>query len=563
MRPKLLFAGLLLFTFALAASGWARPEFALVRDAAGGRLVWETHTAAPCSESSGWIADFILEDTATHVLSLGLHWTTVPDAKTGECRGASLQWRIPMNGLNASRYRVAVERVGADAIEFTLLPESGGAAILRSPACRLEKGWIGKIEDMTKHGAVVDVNFLLAESKDARSDSPAQAHDDLALARKVAGANNAFGVALYREFAKEEKGNLVFSPFSLSSALALTASGARGETERELWRALHLDLPRETVALGYAGMAQAFRRAVREDLAELTVANSLWPRQGCSLRPDFLTAARDQFAAEVLPLDYARPDAAADQINAWIKTKTAGLISDVISPVALTPQTRLTLCNAVHFKATWAQDFAEEKTKPAAFTLLDRQRIQVPMMRQTAWFPVAKAAGCRLLRLPYAGGFEMVVVLPRRTAGLAELERTLSAEKLAEWLGAIDSATTDYLALELPKFKTSAQPDCMKALKQNGVTAAFDRNAADFSGISSDPGLAVGEVLQKSVIDVNEQGTEAVAEGYVVCLALGGGEPKLPTPKPFKVDHPFLFLIRETRTGAILFMGRIIDPRVQ
>lgn len=229
----------------------------------------------------------------------------------------------------------------------------------------------------------------------------------------------------------------------------------------------------------------------------------------------------------------------------------------------MSPQTRLALCNAVHFKAAWAKDFVEEKTKPATFTLLDRQRIQVPMMRHTEWFSVAKAEGCRLLRLPYAGDFQMVVVLPRHTAGLAELERTLSAEKLAEWLMAIDGAATAFLALELPKFRTSAQPDCATALAKLGVRSGFDLQAADFSGIAREPGLAVGNVLQKAVIDVNEQGTEAVAAGYVVLSSLGVGEPKLPTPKPFKVDRPFLFLIRETSTGVVLFMGRVVDPRVE
>ncbi len=389
----------------------------------------------------------------------------------------------------------------------------------------------------------------------------ARSQDDLALARKVAEANNAFGVALYREFAKEQTGNLVFSPFSLSSALALTATGARGATEQELRQALRLDLPREQVAAGYAGMAKAFGRAVREDLASLTVANALWPKQGCALRPEFLAAAREQFRAEVLPLDYARPETAAETINRWINTKTAGLISDVVSPAALTPQTSLTLSNAVHFKAAWENEFKEDATEPAKFTLLGRQRIEVPTMRQTQWFPVARAKGCRLLRLPYAGGFEMVIVLPRRTDDLVELERTLSAEKVAEWLSEVGSATSDYLALEMPKFRTSAQPDCMAALKRGGVSAAFDPNVADFSGLSAEPVVAVGEVLQKAVIDVNEQGTEAAAESVVTLAAFGVGEPKLPTPKPFKVDHPFLFLIRETRTGAILFMGRIVDPR--
>jgi len=393
----------------------------------------------------------------------------------------------------------------------------------------------------------------------------AQETGDVVLARQVADANNAFGVALYREFAQAEKGNLVFSPFSLSSALALTATGARGQTEKELWHALRLDLSRERVAAGYAAITAEFARATRDpDLIQLTVANALWVQQGYALKPEFLDVAQRQFAAEVTPLDYAQPAAAAERINAWIATKTAGLIPSLVEPAQFNAMTRLTLCNAVHFKAAWGSEFDESATKPERFTLLDRSRIEVPTMKRTEWFQVAEADGCRLLRLPYAvGAFEFVVVLPKSVDGLRGIDRALDRQRLQHWMERLETAKTQYLALELPKFKTSAQPDCMAALSRFGVKAAFDQAAADLTGISTEPGFSIGDVLQKAVIEVNEQGTEATAASFVACLTLGGGEPRLPTPKPFKVDHPFLFFIRETRTGAILFMGRIVDPRVE
>ena len=391
----------------------------------------------------------------------------------------------------------------------------------------------------------------------------AQEVGDIATAQQVAAANNAFGVALYREFTQVEKGNVVFSPFSLSSALALTATGARGQTEKELWQALQLDLPRERVAAGYAAIAAEFARVTRDpDLIKLTVANALWPQQGCTLKPEFLDVARRQFAAEVVPLDYAQPAVAAERINKWIAAKTAGLIPSLVGPAQFGPLTRLTLCNAVHFKAAWANEFSEKATKPERFTLQDRTCIEVPTMKRTAWFQMASADGCRLLRMPYAvGAFEFVVVLPKSFDGLGEIERTLDRQRLERWIERLEAAKSQYLALELPKFKISAQPDCMAALSRFGVKAAFDQAAADLSGISSESGFSVGAVLQKAVIDVNEQGTEAAAESVIELVAFGVGEPKLPTPKPFKVDHPFLFFIRETRTGAILFLGRIVDPR--
>ncbi len=392
----------------------------------------------------------------------------------------------------------------------------------------------------------------------------AQEVGDIATARQVAEANNAFGVALYREFAQAETGNLVFSPFSLSSALALTATGARGQTEKELWQALQLDLPRVRVAAGYAAIAAEFASSTRRETAVLTVATSLWPQQGCALKPEFLDVARRQFAAEVTPLDYAKPTAAAERINKWIAAKTAGLIQRLVTPAQFGPLTRLTLCNAVHFKAAWANEFSEAATMPERFTLLDRTCIEVPTMKRTGYFEVAEADGCRLLRMPYAvGAFEFVVVLPKAVDGLSEIERTFDRQRLERWMKRLEAAKSQYLALELPKFKTSAQPDCMAALSRFGVKAALDPAAADLSGISSEPGFSIGAVLQKAVIDVNEQGTEAAAASVAVLAAFGGGKPKLPTPKPFKVDHPFLFFIQETRTGAILFLGRIVDPRAE
>ncbi len=391
--------------------------------------------------------------------------------------------------------------------------------------------------------------------------APLRAQDTGAIvtARQVAEANNAFGVALYREFAQAEKGNVVFSPFSLSSALALTATGARGQTEKELWQALQLDLPRERVAAGYAAIAAEFSRVTRDpDLIKLTVANALWPQRGYALKPEFLDVARRQFGAEVTPLDYAQPAVAAERINEWIAAKTAGRIPSLVTPAQFGPLTRLTLCNAVHFKAAWASEFSPEATKPAWFTLPDGKQIEVPTMKRTDWFQMVSADGCRLLRLPYAGDFEMVIVLPDAVDGLRHVESAIDRSRLGEWLSELENAKPQSLSLELPKFKISTQPDCTLALKRLGLNEVFNLFLADFSGVSVERALSLDAVLHRAVIEVHEKGTEAAAV-TVVCAAGGRAIPR--TPKPFKVDHPFLFFIRETRTGAILFLGRIVDPR--
>lgn len=387
----------------------------------------------------------------------------------------------------------------------------------------------------------------------------AQEVGDIVAARQVAAANNAFGVALYREFAQTEKGNVVFSPFSLSSALALTATGARGQTEKELWQALQLDLSRERVAAGYAAITDEFFWVTRgPDLIKLTVANALWPQQGCVMKPEFLDVAHRQFDAEVTPLDYAQPAAAAERINKWIAAKTAGLIPSLVGPAQFGPSTRLTLCNAVNFKAAWASEFSEKATKPERFTLLDRTRIAVPTMKRTAWFQVAEADGCWLLRLPYAvREFEFVVVLPNAVDGLSEIERTFDRQRLERWIDQLEYAKLQYLAMELPKFKISAQPGCTAALKRLGMNEVFNSSLADFSGVSGERALSLDEVVHRAVIEVNEKGTEAAAATVFRTYTAAASTQD---PQPFKVDHPFLFFIRETRTGTILFLGRIVDP---
>lgn len=388
---------------------------------------------------------------------------------------------------------------------------------------------------------------------------PGRAEDDLALARKVAEANNAFGVALYREFAKETAGNLVFSPFSLSSALALTATGARGQTEKELWQALQLDLPRELAAAGYEEIGHDLDDAAATGGIALTVANGLWVQQGYALDPAFLALSREGFAAEIATLDYALPVAAAGRINEWIAAKTRLLIPRLVEPGSLSPQARLTIANAVYFKAPWDHRFKVGNTRPAPFTLMDGTRVDVPTMQQTIDCAIAETADVRVLCLPYRGQrFEMVVVLPSRNDGLAETERTLDRERVAGWLGAVASARMRSVALELPKFRFAATPGCVNALRRLGVEAAFLPATADFSGMSKERGFAVGAVLHRAVIDVNEEGTKAAAATAVVMYGMAM-PPK--DPVPFKVDHPFLFFIREVRTGAILFLGRIVDPR--
>jgi len=385
-----------------------------------------------------------------------------------------------------------------------------------------------------------------------RPEPPAVALDPQT-ERAIAASINRFAVDFYRELARKP-GNVFVSPASISIAFAMAHAGAKGETRDQLTAAFHY--PPRTVETGFAGMLARWNET--KPGVELGVANRLFGEQTVKFEPAFLAATA---GAGIEPLDFkSAPDPSRAHINAWVAEQTHDKIRDLLPPSGVTSDTRLVLVNAVYFKAQWLDPFLPAATKPAVFHGQDGDE-SVQMMARTGFLGlgVAKEANARLVELPYGDGeYAMVIVLPDDPDGLLELERVLSADTLRKW---IEGASMQRVELQLPRFRIEpGDALTLRApLEQLGVLAAFDATQADFTGIAPrSEQLVISEAFHKAFVSVDEAGTEAAA-ATALSMRAGSAPPTAP-PIRFVVDHPFLFLIRETRSGAILFVGRLTDP---
>jgi serpin B len=396
----------------------------------------------------------------------------------------------------------------------------------------------------------------------ARAQEPEQAPRPEA--RAAGEATTRFAVDLYGALRGDEQGNLFFSPTSLSTALAMTREGARGETAAELDRALHL--PAERRAAGQAALLEALRpREVSEwdeegherrlPAYELSVANALWGQQGAPFAATFTATLEAQYGAPLERLDFKDVDAARARINGWVAERTRQRIKDVVPEGTPRPDARLVLANAILYAAAWREPFQEEATKDAPFHAPGGD-VQARLMRRVDHLGYAQDDAVQVVSIPYRGGAtSFVLVLPRERDGLAAVEAGLTAEKLAGWVGALKDVKVD---VRLPRFEVTTAFEARAALEALGVKRAFDADAADFSGMLESEELCVGAVLHKAYVAVDEAGTEAAA-ATVVIASLGLPPPE--TPVEVVADHPFLFLIRHDPTGAVLFMGRLATPK--
>ena len=372
----------------------------------------------------------------------------------------------------------------------------------------------------------------------------------------VAG-NTALALDLYQR-ERDRSGNLFFSPYSISSALAMTTAGARGSTEQEMAKALHFSLPQPELAAGFAQLAERFRQIAESKHASLTVANSLWCEKRYAFNPAFLELNRKYYGAEVRSLDFAgEPEAARGAINAWIARQTQDKIRDLLQPPQISKFTTLVLCNAIYFKGSWVTKFDPKATTPAPFFLTRDQHVDVPMMSASFKVRSHETENAVLFALPYAGDdLAMIVILPNEVDGLGAVEKRLTAGDLQSWFTALDRADEAKAQVALPKFKLNCRIGLADDLKALGMPRAFTA-AADFSGISPAKDLFISDVVHQAFVDVNEEGTEAAAATAVVMTRSRAHD----QPLILQADHPFLFLIRERRTGTILFLGRVTDPR--
>ena len=354
---------------------------------------------------------------------------------------------------------------------------------------------------------------------------------------------------------KAEKGNLFFSGTSLRGALGLTALGAKTKTLDELAQTLAVPADAARNAAEAKTERDAWKSAAGK--SELVIANRLWVDRAFALDKDFVARAESGYAAGVASADFAKaPEPSRKAINTWVTQATNGKIPDLLPEGAIVPQTRLVLTNAIYFKGSWAHAFPKAQTKDATFTS-GASALSVPFMHETETLRFRENEEASVVELPYRDAdLAMMIVLPKDASRLDEIVSDLSAGKVDAWAKNLDDAK---VSLSLPRFTFSWGRSVKAELIAMGVTTAFT-NAADFSAIAL-PGkeaLLVSDVFHKAFVAVDETGTEAAAATGVVMVPRSARIEKV---IDLKVDHPFLFFIRSTKTGDILFAGRVVNPK--
>lgn len=375
----------------------------------------------------------------------------------------------------------------------------------------------------------------------------------------VAQGINEFATTLYGQQLKATpSGNWCFSPYSISSAFAMTYAGARGKTAEEMAKTLHFPVA-TTFHTDFSTLNQSLLASAVENGYTLQMANALWVQQGSQFLIDFMDLTYENYQAGLKSVDFASPEGIA-KINQWTQKETQGKIKELVKRETITPQTRLLLTNAIYFNGSWLSPFDEAKTQRLPFQVSKVSAPKVPTMFQEGRFNYQEDGQMQMLELPYVrksgekGGLTMVIILPNEGIPLTTVEGNL--EQLRSRLTIPFKRKT--VAVYLPRFKVETSVELIESLQKLGMTEAFSRERADFAGMNGRKDLFLDQVLHKAFVEVNERGTEATA-----ATAIGAVEKGVVQIIEFRANRPFLFVIRDSRSGVILFMGRVVTLAVQ
>lgn len=398
---------------------------------------------------------------------------------------------------------------------------------------------------------------------DASSAAPIPTPTDSAMPKDttdLAKGSNELGFALYGRI-RGNAGNLALSPASISAALAMTYGGAKGDTAAQMKKIAHFPGDPAATSVSWGNTSRALTDPARP--MKIRIANRLFGEKTYKFDGGFVDRTNTAFGAPLEPVDFKNaPDPARAHINGWVEGQTEKRIKDLLPASSINAETRLVLVNAIYFLADWEEPFDKMWTKDEPFHLNGATQKNVPTMKRTDHLPLAKIDGGRVVELAYKGNkTAMWIVLPDAVDGLADVEKNLTASSLEGWRSKL---ATENVGVELPRFEVNPKESLSLAteLKALGMTDAFDRGKADFTGIANPPDprdrLFIANVFHKAFVKTDEKGTEA-AGATAVEMARAGGAPKKPIE--FKVDRPFLFLIVERSSLMVLFMGRVSDPQ--
>jgi serpin B len=380
--------------------------------------------------------------------------------------------------------------------------------------------------------------------------------------REAVNGNDQFAVDLYTKLNTGE-GNLFFSPYSISTALAMACAGAKGDTEKQMAQTLHFDLPPSRLHPAFAELASGLNTIREKSDVRLEIANSIWPQKGFALLPDYLALCWNYYDAPITPVDYkGHTEEARKTINEWVENKTSGKISGLIQPGILDEDSKLVLADAIYFKGAWMHPFMASATRTDVFHTASGKSVRSELMQQEGDFRYAELPDAQILEMPYMGGeISMLVFLPLEVNALTKLEAKMTAKNITSWSA---KARNQNVEAFLPKFKMTSEFALGATLTAMGMPDAFKDKRADFSAMDGSRDLFISGVFHKAFTEVNEAGTEAVAVTSPAVKRAEGEEhhPRHATPV-FRADHPFLFIIRENGNGSILFMGRVMNPTAE
>jgi serpin B len=363
---------------------------------------------------------------------------------------------------------------------------------------------------------------------------------------------NRFAVASYQELARG-KGNLIFSPFNIASSLSMALAGARGETAAEMAKILNQASPEAGYNMALAGLLRDLKKEGNVNGNHLLTANNIWVQQDLHVKAEFRQIMENLFRAPFRPVDFRKGgEQARLQINGWTQEQTRSKITDLVGPDSITEDTRMVLTSAIYFLGQWESKFRSKNTRPSTFNLDGGGTVQTLFMHQTAKFGYREAAAVQILEMGYSGTpLAFDILLPMQKDGLSDLERSFTPANLSAWLQPFDAETIE---IYIPRFRAESDFSLREPLSHMGMANAFTASA-DFSGIDDRRDLQLSSVVHKAFVDVSEAGTEAAAATATLTKS------KSRPPRVFRADHPFLFLIRDTRSGLILFEGRLYLPR--
>ena len=402
---------------------------------------------------------------------------------------------------------------------------------------------------------IILVSLMASCGAKKRTSSQSDPYDTMSIEMR----NNNFAWDIFRVISPEQNTNLIVSPFSISTALAMTYAGADGQTEEQMSRTLYFSPNDEAF---HAAFSERTRKILEKGKKEeqLSIANSLWPQEGYPFIPEFMELLNEYYGSALYPVDYmGNREIIRNRINQWVADHTNNLIKELIKPGVLIPDTRLVLVNAIYFLSDWKIAFDLNATRPDNFHLNDGSVVRTPFMYMKDEFMYYENNEFQLLELPYKGGdFSFLAFLPAEDLSVEDLIKMMDATTFSQSLEQLSNHKVDVF---LPSFKVRSQMDLEEVLARMGMPLAFS-NDADFSRMTPRNDLKIDKVIHEAYIDVNEEGTEAAASTAVVIIRKTAVMDEERDPV-FRADRPFIFAIKENSSNAVLFLGKIENPSLR